>query len=105
MANDTTLEKIDPTWDEKRSWLIKHGYITYRFGLEFITAEALAQLGCNAVSTEEISYAAKNNDSAMLFSAIDRLRDGAALMRDIYETDDYVELLYAAFSGRKEGTL
>ena len=94
---DTKIQTIT-LYDQKRQWLIDNGYISVRDGVELITLEATAQLAGNVVSVEELkSYC--DAFGYIPSSVLDTMREGAAFCKDLYGSNDMVEILYEAFAG------
>ena len=89
----------EPSWEGKRSWLLKHGYMKEVDGVDMLSAEATARLGGDVVTGKDLADSVKNG--SLSGKTVGFMCEGASFMRDIYGTSDIVELLYASFSGEE----
>lgn len=97
LKSQETKDEEELTLEEKEQWLEDNSFITYLNGEMMLSAAATACLMC--VDEEELKSNIINGYVAGEF--VKQGQKGAKAIRNIYETDEMIEILYKSLSTGK----
>lgn len=83
------------TREQKRAWLISHGYIAMVDGIECLSAQAISALMGFAYRSDELKQMAAGKDA---IPVTPKMIEGAKQVKKAAGTNDMVEILYACFA-------